>query len=97
MQYYLFGFLMLAGCNGLHMFQPNSQRIQTRNWAPATQKPETKVYCYRTLGDPQCFSTPQLNRDHLLYETHEPSAPERVRDMKWFVGIDGEDYETTRG
>lgn len=47
--------------------RPNSEEIQTKNWAPPpknARKPEP-LYCYKTLAETVCYTYPLSKQDRL--------------------------------
>lgn len=54
--------MMMSGCDNLWFFRPTSEEIVKRGWANNKYRLEPEqLYCYRTLADPVCYSTPQEN------------------------------------
>ena len=51
---------LLGACNPFASYRPDSDTIQASLWAKSDlKKREPEVYCYRTLGECACYSTPQ--------------------------------------
>lgn len=84
----IFGTIWLQGCNSLHIFQPDSERIQAKAWTRYGERPRVeKVYCYRTLGEPQCYRELQKDKEHLLLNHQRASVDDAPRDALWFFNI----------
>lgn len=58
--------IALSGCaDGGHWM--SSEYLIGRGWAkPPEQKAKTPLYCYRTLGDVNCYRSPQKGKGKLI-------------------------------
>lgn len=63
-------FLFLGGCNPFAAYAPTSDHLATKQWAAGKKQPMHKIYCYRTLGEHQCFTEPIKGKEHLLVGEH---------------------------
>ncbi len=51
--------LLLSGCNPFARFAPDSETLVTRGFArQGDAPPPYPVYCYQTLGEKMCYSSP---------------------------------------
>jgi hypothetical protein len=53
--------LTLSGCNPFMFCRPDSERLVTSGWAkqPMEQKEPEAIYCYKTLGERVCYTSPK--------------------------------------
>ena len=61
--------LALAACgNPFAGYAPTQEQILSRGWTtlPATADARGTIYCYRTLAQADCFSTPQAGQENRL-------------------------------
>jgi len=60
--------LLLAGCGAM---QPTDSDLTARDWAkPGVRRAaaQEQIWCYRTLGRPDCTSTPLPGQEYRLIE-----------------------------
>lgn len=71
----LAGFLLLlSGCNPFIVARPDSEKLVTSGWArhPDAQKQQEPLYCYGTLADKVCYTTPKTGAEKRLSGFYGP-------------------------
>jgi hypothetical protein len=59
--------VFLGACNPFADFKLDSQKIQSRVWAPPSKEvPKKDIFCYKTLGECVCYNTPQPHLENRL-------------------------------
>lgn len=60
--------LLLAGCAETGTWLPprSADSIRASGWAVGDDGPPSGIYCYETLADGECFTTPQPARENRL-------------------------------
>ncbi|MDP2193439.1 MAG: hypothetical protein Q8K36_02810 [Alphaproteobacteria bacterium] len=90
---------ILTGCNPFAGYAPHSEKIQNRYWARAHQQPVPKLYCYRTLGEHQCYAQPEPGKEHLLVGDAVDTQKPKEKAFWQYVNLHpllGVDDETMR-
>lgn len=93
----------LGGCNPFFGYTPTSDQLLTKHWAKSKQQHMPKIYCYKTLGENQCFNKPIKGKDHLLLGEHiegfEPYKKSFVEHLNIhpFFGIDDDTLIEKKG
>ncbi len=75
--------LTTAACGEL---RPTDSELTSRDWAKPgvkRQDPQPQVWCYRTIGRPECSSTPLPGQEHRLIEGGpQPAQPTVLVDAE---------------
>ena len=84
---FILGCFFLAGCNPFAAFKPTSDELQGASWAPdpvdpsRKKEPKKQLFCYRTLGEPMCYSheLSERERNRLVGKTPEQKEKEPAK------------------
>jgi hypothetical protein len=65
---------IMSGCNPFYPLRPDTQHLQSRGWAPNPNvtKSSPPLYCYGTLADRMCYTTPLVGKEDRLEGAYYP-------------------------